>query len=447
MDDREKPNDEVWSGRGPHEEFLELCALSTAGGLSAEEQNKLQEHSAKCSDCREARRQFETVVDHAIPALAPELGVETPPEDPSFSQEAAEGSFRKRLSEEDDKSRSPLGDEEAWLSPLVVRRSRNFRRNFDKYHFWLPLAAGLFLCTSLGILTYRMGEHRGIDVARLEHIPAAPGPAISQEALAAARGERDAANVQLAERDQAISELRREISQKSSENTKLKAFQAVQQVILEKSEEDKKRLAQERDRTAQQAGSEREAVEALQTKLSRLERERSEDVMRATSLEAKVAELSRVLNDRERTTDEQQELLAKDRDIRELIGARDLYITEVYDVARTGETKKAFGRVFYTRGKSLIFYAYDLNDQPGIKEASTFQAWGSRGLDRAQAVKLGMFYEDNVSKKRWVLKSSDRKTLDRIDAVFVTVEPHGGSERPTGKPLLYAYLNVAANHP
>jgi hypothetical protein len=447
MEDREKPSDEVWSDRGPHEEFLELCALSTAGGLTPEEQSKLQEHLAKCADCREARKQFETVVDHAVPALAPELGVETPPEDPSFSQEAAEGSFRKRLSEDDDKSRSRLGDAEAWLSPLVVRRSRDFRRNFDKYHFWLPLAAGLFLCMSLGILTYRMGKHRGIDVAQLEHVPAAPGPPISQKAVAATRGDRDAANVQLAERDKAISELRREISQKSTENAKLKAFQAVQQVTLQTSEEDKKRLAQERERTAQQAATEREALEALQTKLSRLERERSEDVMRSASLEAKAAELSRALNDRERTTDEQQELLAKDRDIRELIGARDLYITEVYDVERTGETKKAFGRVFYTKGKSLIFYAYDLNEQPGIKEASTFQAWGSRGLDRAQAFKLGMFYEDNVSKKRWVLKFSDKKTLDQIDAVFVTVEPRGGSERPTGKPVLFAYLKVNANHP
>jgi len=169
--------------------------------------------------------------------------------------------------------------------------------------------------------------------------------------------------------------------------------------------------------------------------------------MRAASLESKVAELSRTLNDRERTTEEQQELLAKDRDIRELMGARDLYITEVYDVERTGETKNAFGRVFYTKGKSLIFYAYDLNDQPRIKEASTFQAWGSRGPDRTQAFKLGVFYEDSVAKKRWVLKFNDKKTLDQIDAVFVTVEPRGGSERPTGKPLLFAYLKVAANHP
>ncbi len=36
----------------------------------------------------------------------------------------------------------------------------------------------------------------------------------------------------------------------------------------------------------------------------------------------------------------QEQLLAHDRDIRELMGARDLYISEVYDVADNGATKK-----------------------------------------------------------------------------------------------------------
>jgi hypothetical protein len=58
-----------------------------------------------------------------------------------------------------------------------------------------------------------------------------------------------------------------------------------------------------------------------------------------------------------------------------------------------------------------------------------------------------MLYEDSLSKKRWILKFSDKKTLDQIDAVFVTLEPQGGSDRPTGKPLLFAYLKAAANHP
>jgi Anti-sigma-K factor rskA, C-terminal len=103
--------------------------------------------------------------------------------------------------------------------------------------------------------------------------------------------------------------------------------------------------------------------------------------------------------------------------------------------------------VFFTKGKSLIFYAYDLDQGPEIKNASTFQAWGRRGPDRDQALPLGIFYEDNASKKRWVVKLDDPKTLAQIDAVFVTVEPHGGSHKPSGKPFLFAYLKVDPNHP
>jgi hypothetical protein len=46
---------------------------------------------------------------------------------------------------------------------------------------------------------------------------------------------------------------------------------------------------------------------------------------------------------------ELQYLLDHDRDIRELMGARDLYIAEVYDVARSGEMQKPCGRVFLTK--------------------------------------------------------------------------------------------------
>jgi hypothetical protein len=139
--------------------------------------------------------------------------------------------------------------------------------------------------------------------------------------------------------------------------------------------------------------------------------------------------------------------LEHDRDIRELMGARDLYIAEVHDVAGNGQTDKTYGRVFYTRGKRLVFYAYDLDAHTGVRNASTFQAWGWRGPDKQQALSLGVFYEDNVRKKRWVLKVNDPRTLDDIDAVFVTVEPNGGSHHPSGKQLLFANLRVSPNHP
>jgi hypothetical protein len=118
----------------------------------------------------------------------------------------------------------------------------------------------------------------------------------------------------------------------------------------------------------------------------------------------------------------------------------------VYDVARTGETKKPYGRVFYTRGKSLIFYAYDFDQQTEAKKANTFQAWG-RGRSQHEAFNLGIFYEDDASTKRWVLKCNDPKSLAEINGVFVTVEPNGGSQKPSGKSLFSLIFELTRTIP
>jgi hypothetical protein len=426
-----------------HEEFLELCALATSGSLNEAERKKLRQHLAACSECRDAVKEFGAVVDGLIPELTPELKGDMAL-DPSFSQEKAEASFRKRLASE--KEREQVGVEEGSLpAPLVTTGSRSFRQHFERYEIWLPLLASAVLCLTLGILGYRTGRNHGIEWARLEQRskPIVEG-VLAQAPAEPNSGLRDA---QLATRDTALALLRREIIQKSSELEKLKALASSQQLALRTSTEDKNGVTEQRDRLLRQVSADEESLRATGERLKNLERERSEYVIHTASLETAVAELSRSLEEREHLTTEQRDLLAKDRDIRELIGARDLYITEIYDVARNGDTRKAAGRVFYTKGKSLVFYAYDLNESPGLKDASTFEAWGQRGPDWHQASKLGIFYEDNTSKKRWVVKSNDRKTLAQIDAVFVTVEPNGGSERPTGKPLLFAYLKVAPNHP
>ena len=142
--------------------------------------------------------------------------------------------------------------------------------------------------------------------------------------------------------------------------------------------------------------------------------------------------------------------LASDRDIRELMGARKLYIADVFDVDSGSRTRKPFGRVFYTQNKSLIFYAFDLDRQPGVKNASAFQVWGQRdgeSGEKIHATNLGILYMDSESNRRWVLRLDDPKELSELDAVFVTVEPQGGSQKPTGKPFLYALLRREANHP
>jgi hypothetical protein len=426
-----------------HEEFLELCALATSGSLNEGERKKLREHLAVCSECREAMKDFNAAVDGMIPELATELKGDTP-HDPAFCLDKAEALFRKRLTDERNKEQNGV-ETGTSRAPLAVGRRRPFRQYFDRCEIWLPLLASAVLCATLGILSYRTGRNHGIEWLRLEQGNKPAADAVVANALA--QSNTDLHDMELASRDAALAGLRREIAQKSSEIEKLKALTSSQQLALRANSDDKKGVTEERDRLLQQVSEDEATLRAIQERLKKLERERSEYVIHTASLETSVADLSRSLQERERLTTEQQDLLAKDRDIRDLIGARDLYITEIYDVAGNGDTRKAAGRVFYTKGKSLIFYAYDLNESPGVKDASTFEAWGQRGSDWRQASKLGIFYEDNTAKKSWVVKSNDRKALARIDAVFITVEPNGGSERPTGKPLLFAYLKVAPNHP
>jgi hypothetical protein len=58
--------------------------------------------------------------------------------------------------------------------------------------------------------------------------------------------------------------------------------------------------------------------------LDSLPEQSAQDAARANALDAKVNDLNRLLHDREVALDQKDELLAHDRDIRELMDARDL---------------------------------------------------------------------------------------------------------------------------
>jgi hypothetical protein len=160
----------------------------------------------------------------------------------------------------------------------------------------------------------------------------------------------------------------------------------------------------------------------------------------------KINELAAAVKEKEALAERERQLSAVAKDIRELMGARNLHILDVSDVDGNGRSKKSFGRVFLVEGKSLIFYAFDLGDRGNPAKVS-FQAWGQLEGHQTLAKNLGVFYVDDHAQKRWVLKVNDPEKLTAINSVFVTVEPLGGAERPTGKKLLYAYLGTQANHP
>jgi hypothetical protein len=331
----------------------------------------------------------------------------------------------------------------------LIATHRNSRGNptVNWNHVWMSLAAGVLLTVALGLYSYEAGKRHSVEVAQ-------SGPAVRDTKLntlemqmSDAGHERALLKAQLSERDKVIASLRRQVEQQSASLTELRSIQTNLEQSLRSDEAQKQHVSQEEVNLAQKLDSAQVSLQKIQSELDAVRHQKSEEQLRAASSEEQIKDFSSQLREREQTINKQEELLAHDRDIRDLMGARDLYIAEVYDVARDGATQKAYGRVFYTKGKSLIFYAYDLDQQANVKNASTFQAWGRRGADKEQSLNLGIFYEDNAAKKRWVLKFDNPHALEQIDAVFVTVEPDGGSHKPSGKPLLFAYLKVDPNHP
>jgi len=388
-------------------------------------------------------RQYEAVAGETISALTPHPDSVEP--DPAWSEEQAEAALFQRLTLEEELGDKGGGDgDSAWkaIGGVPLSASQATWRNV-----WVLCAAGVLLCIALGISAYRVGSHRGTQAVSVSPANNRLDQTALEEQVSDAGHEREVLRTQIEQRDKQIASLRHEIEQQAAEMSRMKLAQNQLAVDLQNAAAGRQDLLQQRTELGQKLDSVQAKSLGLEDRLESLKGQTDQDKQRANELEAKVADLTHLLHDREATIDQQQELLAHDRDIRDLMGARDLYVAEVYDVERSGETKKPYGRVFYTKGKSLIFYAYDLDQQAGVKNASSFQAWGRRGPDWQEALNLGVFYIDNASKKRWVLRFDDPKALAQIDAVFVTVEPNGGSHKPSKKPLLFAYLHIDPNHP
>jgi len=145
---------------------------------------------------------------------------------------------------------------------------------------------------------------------------------------------------------------------------------------------------------------------------------------------------------------QQEELAARGSDVRDLVVARNLHIIDVHDRDGDGKNQRAFGRIFYTEGKSLIFYAYDLGDPRKVDAKVSFCVWGERLGAEKPISRLGVFHSDDAEDGRWVLTFDDPNVLAQINSVFVTVESSRKAVRePAGKRILFAFLGEKPNHP
>lgn len=465
---------------GCNDYFSELCALSTTGLLTAEDRQRLEAHVLACAPCAALLADYWSLASEGmakVGALQPASKDRSNPEY-QWARDQAKARLMSSLEAavpfaslatgpalcQPEPSETPPTKSErvewfGWLArparigkKPVAGQARTGIFGLSRAALFVRAAALLVLATLVG---YGIGLKRGAE--RAAHVAASSKDAetMFRRQLADAQAQRVTLNEELSENSKAADALRARAAQAEKELTRLEALKTSLEAKAEELGAENQQqstslaaLAAERESLRQKLHDTESQLQAVRQDLIASQDERVKALLRSGSLEAKIEGLSAQLSEQGKTIDQQGQFLASDRDIRELMAARQLYIADVFDVDSRGKMKKPFGRVFYTKGKSLIFYAFDLDQQPGFRDAHTFQAWGRPDSDNAKPVSLGIFYMDNETNRRWVLKSDDPSLLAQIDAVFVTVEPPGGSKKPSGKPFLYAYLRKAPlNHP
>jgi hypothetical protein len=426
-------------GREIHERFRELNALASSGALTPLERSELNAHLDHCEECREAALEYRILAAAGITTIA--AAYADRPAHESWDENASLSKLLARVRSDQRTGLGRNGRAEVSAQPSVLRRI--IANSF------VQAALAACLVVAVGFHAYRLGI-RAQDAA-------SPAPVFPDERLQKLAAEKKSADELLATQAARLAQLQEQSSREERELSKLRA-------ALREIEEHSKELAaansqsggklqefsQQRDTLNTQLQDANLAYQSVRTELTSLRAERDRVMIRTSSLEARIEELTAVNRDQERRLKDTEQYLASDRDIRELMGARKLYIADVFDVDSGSRTKKPFGRVFYTQGKSLIFYAFDLDRRRGLVNASTFQVWGQKETaqgEQALPLNLGILYMDNETNRRWVMRFDEPKQLAEIDAVFVTVEPRGGSQKPTSKPFLYALLRNDANHP
>jgi hypothetical protein len=411
-----------------HDEFVALVALYYAGEISEEEWALLQIHMAYCVSCHDNFLQYQQITSDVIPAIAAVVAadLDDAPEESISALKGAEQRLMSRLDSLPPHQEAPLKQRFPWRVPAAI------------------LAASAAVCL-VGIYFIHIKEQSATQRApqilpQPAPQPSTPGsPATdAQQALEHSQEEITNLQKQLITSDERFKQTTLAMADMQ------KQFQT-EQAALEQ-------VNEERDTLSAQLIAVQADAASLRNKFAIASTDTTQQATQVAALEIKVRELNTTLDEKKAELSEKaqlldldKEFLDHDRDIRDVIGARNLYIADISDLTQDGKKAKQFGRIFYTKDRSLLFYVFDLDSQANHKQDVSFQVWGN-GSDRAAPVSLGLFYQDDAH-KRWVLRYNDAKTLARLDTVFVTVEPPGGSTKPTGEQLLRAYLQIQPNHP
>ena len=413
------------------ESFKDKSVPADTTRLSSDEYQQMIEHVEDCPSCHSAREEFASFLEQLPAAEYDKVKAD-------FLSHIKKGGMQERF----------IGRARAagiQFSDALVNRPQPKFRLILSYR-WVAAAA------VLGMIMVAMGQ-------RIVHRSPRPSlktgtQAPEQNTLAAQAPSSRKLEAKLTELQAAIDAWKQENLELKDENSQmLLQIDALNKDIIARHAEKEallQALVLSHEVNAQQASQDENNVQLLARTEAELIEARSHGKAMEEQVEAEKAELgalSQQLSAQDSTIARERDLLAAGRDITDLMGARSLHIIDVRDADGKGKNTRSFGRIFYTEGKSLIFYAFDLDESKIIKANYSFEVWGERLGEPTSVRNLGILYTDDKDQKRWAFKVDDQQQLAEIDSVFVTLEPHHGASRPRGGRILFAYLGGKANHP
>jgi len=419
--------------------YEELCALAAIGELSSAEFEDLKKHLVECNECRQVHADFRRVTSRDIGIVAAlKESVQAGAEAGAIVDESA---VLGRLLDRATRERVQRAPESAPRGFELDRRRVSER--FASLVIWLRRPAlsygslGLILCAVAALGAYRLKEAQLTPT--LHGLNNELSEWKNRANAIAAQEKSDSQSLQQGESER--ERLRMALSDAEAKYAQLED----QQTSRERELADERSKLEQKDH---ELNASRNATEEKNKEIAQLE-------SRAQKAVEQTEEQRRITENLQTKMQLAQQQLANtpesqgfgDVEAKELFGARDLHIVDVYDVDTQGHTRRTYGRVYYVEKRLLIFYAFDLQDKKYNRAAAGFQAWGYRQPSDGKPQSLGLFDLDDVSANRWVLKVNNPRVLERIDAVFVTLEPPDGSPSPRGRRLLYANLAGPANHP
>jgi hypothetical protein len=182
-----------------------------------------------------------------------------------------------------------------------------------------------------------------------------------------------------------IARLQDQVRDLASQSATSESAAAMLKRNLQDEQAQREQITSEREALSSRLTNAQTAIQSLEEKLKSADANANQNSVQVAALEANVRSLNVALeesnsnlNDRDRMLALDKDFLAHDRDIRDLIGARNLYIADIYDTTESGKTAKPFGRIFYTQNRSLVFYGFDTGKAGGSKTFGSFPGMGQR---------------------------------------------------------------------